>query len=574
MLTRPETLQSMHRHGRKFALLAALMAISAVGEAQFVRGMITERNTGAPLAGVLVTLERLDADSAAPSTTLASVLSNEQGEYAVRAGVAGRYRIDAKRIGVKRYSSEPLTLSAGETRRVDVQLDGLLFVLPEVQVEVRAICAARPNQARQVAALWDEARTALTATRISSRDRLVRARISRYLLAIDPDNIGTIHESLNELEASLDRLFTSLSADSLAQVGFWQDMPGDSVEFYGPDAEVLLSDAFRRDHCYTVVDGGRERRGVIGLSFEPAVRRPLPDVRGTLWLDARTFDLRFIEFRYTRLPYGEASNRVGGEVHFARLDNGAWIVRRWFIRMPQYRRNTAAPAVLREAFDSLATIYRLMEEGGSITVEGLGRSPSPATLTGAVVDSTGRPFGGALVRLAGTPYGATVDPRGRYRLDSLPPGAYSLIVEHDGYTLFGTVAAQAYVSLGEGASVEANMRAARSRQIIAGMCRGRRPEARRATLRVIMLDSASTEPFPNVPFRVSWAEAGSGVTWQEQRLTGTTDRTGAVNFCGLPARVPLEVVIERPGTQPLRVSVLQLAPNQMAAHVVYARKGT
>jgi hypothetical protein len=75
------------------------------------------------------------------------------------------------------------------------------------------------------------------------------------------------------------------------------------------------------------------------MSFEPESEREVPEVRGTIWLDARTFELRLVEFRYSRLPSPSGNRNIGGEVHFTRLPSGAWIVERWFIRIPRYARS-------------------------------------------------------------------------------------------------------------------------------------------------------------------------------------------------------------------------------------------
>lgn len=553
----------------------ALLLCATAGEAQVVRGVVMERTSGLPLPGVLVTLERADSATAQRALNL-SALTDERGEYAVRVPAPGRYRVDAKRIGVRRFTSEPFALAAGQTHVVDVVVDGLLYALPEVTVEAVPICAVRRNQQQRVAALWDEAWTALTAARVSARDRPMRAQLVRHVLTIDLENTATLGESRMALENAMERPFTSLSADSLSAIGYWRELPGDSIEYYGPDAEVLLSEAFRRDHCYSVADGGRERPGLIGLAFEPVRGRTLPDLRGTLWMDARTFELRFVEFEYSRLPYGDVPARVGGEVHFARLSDGAWMVRRWYIRVPTYRRSTRGDGVapiLRAALDSLATLHRLVEEGGSLIMDELPWPERPASLRGVVQDSTGRPMRGATVRLTGTPYVAAVDEQGRFAFDTLPPGTYAVVAQHDEYTLFGLTATQAFLTLNEGRREEVTLRALRMRQIRSRLCDGRTPEPRSATLRVVVVDSATNTPLRNVPFRVSWSDPNRGGTlaFREQERTAHTDRTGGANFCNLPPAVPIELAIAREDGEPFRVTVLQLRANELSTRVVFAR---
>lgn len=543
--------------------------------AQVVRGVVTERATGVPVPGVLVTLQRADSAGGAP---VMSALSDERGEYAIRAGGPGQYRIDAKRIGVRRYASEPFSLGAGETRQFDVTVDALLYSLPEVTVAATEVCAARRNQRARVSALWDEAWTALTATRISARDRPMQARVVRHLLTVDAQGIATLSESRQTIENALEHHFTSLSADSLSMIGYWRELPGDSIAYYGPDADVLLSDAFRRDHCYTIVEGGRDRRGLVGLAFAPIEGRTLPDVQGTLWLDARTFELRFVEFEYSRLPFGELSVWVGGEVHFARLPNGTWTVRRWFIRVPTYRRSAEAAqlrGLLGAALDSLATLHRLVETGGSLILDELPRPLNPATLTGVAHDSAGRALRDVTVRLPGTSFTDTTDERGRFAFDSVPPGSYAVAVQHPEYSLYGITAAQAFVTLREAEREQIALRALRTHQIRDQLCDGKSHAPRHATLRVIMVDSATTTPLRGLPLRLAWSDPlrSGALAWREQQLTGETDALGAVDFCDIPPAVPMELVLERGADGPLRISVLQLRPNELSTRVVFARTG-
>lgn len=556
------------------ALAVALLCASDA-RAQVVRGRIVERLTGHPVAGVLVSLDRLSGDvQQQVRTGVASVLSDRDGEYALLAVQAGRYVLEAKRIGVQRYQSEPFELSEGETRRLDIEVDALLYRLPEVVVEVPQLCALRAPQTQRVAALWEEARTALTAARISARDRLARVRVTRYTLGIDPENVASYSEGRSELTELVERPFTSLSAESLSIAGYWRDLPGDSAEYYGPDAEVLLSDAFRRDHCYAVVEGTGGREGLVGLAFEPRGGRKSPDVRGTLWLDERSFELRYVEFTYDRLPYGEFSRQVGGEVHFERLASGAWFVRRWFIRSPQYRRDTSVPAAFRDVFDSLATIYRLLEEGGSARVDGSRGEVGQGRVRGTVLDSAGAPLAGAAVRLAGTGLMAVTDSRGRFQLDSVVPGSYSVTVHHDGYALLGVLAGHAFLTMGRGGDVQLTLRAPRARALRSHLCEGRPPAERQAVLRVLVVDSASAGPLPSVPLRVAWSESQRGQPlWQERQLRRVTGVDGAAVFCGLPPAVPVEVQIERSDAAPVRAGILRMRPNEVAVHVIYIAGG-
>ena len=55
------------------------------------------------------------------------------------------------------------------------------------------------------------------------------------------------------------------------------------------------------------------------------------------------------------------------------------------------------------------------------------------TISGTVVDESGRPLPGATVRAEGTSYGAATDVGGRFEIGGLPPGTYRLIASFVGY---------------------------------------------------------------------------------------------------------------------------------------------
>jgi hypothetical protein len=241
-----------------------------------------------------------------------------------------------------------------------------------VMVQSNPLCVRRADQADRIASLWDEVRTALTATQVSQRDRLVRARVVRYVHELNAQTLQLQAERLRrQSDGVVERPFVSLPADALSRGGYWRVMPNDSTAYYAPDADVLLSGAFARDHCFEVAEGRGPRAGLTGMSFELVSGREVPDVRGTMWLDARTFELRLVEFRYSRLPLSTSNPNIGGEVHFARLPSGAWIVSRWFIRIPRYadRPTTRSTGVPGQRPVVTYGLSALIEEGGMVTVD-------------------------------------------------------------------------------------------------------------------------------------------------------------------------------------------------------------
>lgn len=527
----------------------AFLLFPAVAGAQVVRGLAAERASNEPIAGVLVTLEPVSGDAA----LRVAVLSNARGEYAVRARADGRYRLTAKRIGAQRFTSEPFDLAVGETRRLDVHLETLAQMLPEVRVADTDLCVRNEGQQSRVASLWDEVRTVLTAAQVSLRDRLFEGQLTRYSRGLDPRTLRVLEESWADQQGLMDRPFVSLSGDSLSRVGFWRTI-GDAQYYYAPDADVLLSRAFLRDHCYGVVEGQRDRRGLIGISFEPLASRMLPEVFGTIWLDARSYELRFVEFRYTGLEPFVGSDRVGGEVHFGKLSNGAWVTSRWFLRIPQFGRSvrpvessTRLPTVVLRP-----TMHRLIEEGGIVFTRGLRMFERPGAVEGTVLDSAGRPFEGVTVRLGGTPFRTITGPDGRYRLDSLPAGRFTLIADHDTYAAAGSFVADDGVDVREGEAENRVLRARTTNDLVERLCDGKRAARGHGTVRVLVTDSVTLRPLPNLRVWMRW---GARTGRERGGVETLTDASGTVTFCDVPAAAAPWFSAVRPDGRPAADSV-------------------
>lgn len=539
---------------RRLTAAVAVMLLAAVPAAgQIVRGTVTERGSGEPLPGVVVALESPAGGDATPR----SVLSDASGQFAVRAP-AGTWRLTAKRIGVQRFVSEPFALAVGQTVEMAVTMEALVFELPAVRVlDTGGMCVDREADRQRIAALWDEARTALTAAALSQRDRLFQGSITRYTRRLDPRSLRVLEDSWSELVGTYDRTFTSPSGDSLSRAGYWRTV-GTDVTYHAPDGDVLLSRAFQRDHCFAVVEGQRDRGALVGVAFTPLPTRKVPDIRGTLWLDARTFALQFVEFGYTQLPEAPNSERIGGELWFSRLASGAWVPARWFVRMPEYIAGTdpSAPVVM-----TRPVIRALIEEGGMAFGPGLRLFTAPAVIAGVVRDSAGTAFPGIPVRLAGTPYATVADSSGAFRLDSLPAGHFTLLAEAGGYEAVGTAAAEMGLDLREGATEQVVLRAWTAAQLAERFCPGQRLRRDRGMVRVLARDAEGGRPLANLAVWLRWvagyAGRGEGITARPEGEERRTDDKGAVTFCDVPAGTPLTLsavnALGRPGRDSMMV---------------------
>lgn len=128
--------------------------------------------------------------------------------------------------------------------------------------------------------------------------------------------------------------YVARPADSLVASGFAR-FSAEASMFWAPDAEVLLADSFLDTHCFRVRGEGAQATGLVGLDFEPVPGRDVPEINGTMWLDAGTAQLRWLDFQYVNLgvPPWLMDAEPGGRVEFRALPNGTWIVTSWHIRM-------------------------------------------------------------------------------------------------------------------------------------------------------------------------------------------------------------------------------------------------
>lgn len=568
----------MHRRSRlipvilAFALTASALPLGA----QVVRGVVRDSATGAPLPAVIVSLDDAVAgvDTAASlrrASLVLATLTNEQGEFSVRAGSAGRFVLSAKRVGMRRFVSPPFTLAVGEQRRIDVTLSGIDFAatLPRVTTLTDAPCSVRPEEGERVATVWEEARAALTASQLAVRDRVFRATITRYVRDLRPVSLRVIREDRGVRHGVTERAFASLAAEQLSSGGYVQADAEGAWIFHAPDAAVLTSTEFLRDHCFSLVTDRRRHPGEVGLAFEPVRGRRLSDVSGALWLDSTTAELRLVEFRYVNLDESLRREEARGEVHFARTRSGSWYVQRWFIRMPQYGRTARASAsIQREASGPELLHYR--EEGGDVRVTDGVNISSMASLRGLLTDSTGRaPLRNATVKLAGTQFSAKARSDGMFRLDSLPLGAYTLVVEQPEYAALGMAANEQELELTEPSESMTAVQALRTDAILRRLCARNAFDGDQAVLRVLIQNDAGV-PAPDVEVRARWDTFERRALNVLGRFPVTekivSDEKGAATFCSVPARTPVVVEIDALDGSPLRREV------RLAVHTIVAER--
>jgi Carboxypeptidase regulatory-like domain len=294
-----------------------------------VAGQVVDAATAAPVGeGFVVLLDEQGKEAA-------RTLTPADGRFQLQAPRAGRYRLRSERIGYLAFVALPFTLEDGQTLTQLLSVTALAVELAAVEVTGRTTCGLATDRQERAAAVWEEVRKALAAAVWTERQQYLYRTVAfaRDLDASRNQILGVASDT--QVGPAL-APFASMPAGQLVARGFIV-VEADSLSYYGPDAVVLQDSAFLASHCFGLVRRSVRGASQIGLSFRPERSRRLSDVRGALWLDEATAELRSLEFSYTDVPERVSDERIGGTVEFFRLPSGAWIIRRWELRMPRLR---------------------------------------------------------------------------------------------------------------------------------------------------------------------------------------------------------------------------------------------
>jgi hypothetical protein len=522
---------------RKTLLLLAtlLLTLARSAHAQAVRGQLVDpvNELGIPGARVLL----LDDTG----RRVASTLTDAEGGFVLNAPAGGRYTVRAERVGYRPTVSDAVVLSAGEVTRRRLVAAATPVALQAIGVQGNARCEVRPGSGAPAAAVWDEARKALDLAQAALAERRYLYQVTRYQRQLDPRTGTVLAETGRTTGGIIERPFVTVDPALLADSGFVQPQ-GDTIAYDVPDADVLLSDAFLDAHCFRVQPGRGGDTARVGLAFEPARGRRRSDVRGVIWMDARSAELRSVEYEYTQPPVRGPQGVPGGEIFFRRLPNGSWIVSRWYVRMPVAEDRRTDYALVHEIGPT--RIAQIREEGAEvtrITTHDGGRvdTEPAAILTGLVWDSTrAAPLAGARVFLSGTGFAAVTDTSGRYVLRGLREGSYSLGFSAPRLDSLGFDAPLLGVTLDRGATVRRDLALPPLLAVLAAGCAAdsARPE-QPGVLTGVVRDSRSGVPVPQARVTLGWGAPGAGAG----QAQAEADERGVFRFCHAPVGVPLRV---------------------------------
>lgn len=547
------------RIGKHAGLAALLLAAASPGAAQQLRGTVRDSVSGAAIAGAVLVARD------AAGNVVARTIADSDGAYTLSAPRAADLR--AMRIG---FTPRTAALAPGDgpgVRTVDIELAAIPTFLDQVRVVAdRAACGQRPDAAA-AANLYEQARAGLTAivvareTDPAAMDRLLFDR------TLDANGVRAVSQIVrSEKAARATASFNAaLSVREFVRRGFASDT-GAERTYFGPDAEVLLDDAFASAYCFRIAEPDTAHPALIGLRFAPPiVEAGRVDIDGTLWIDTVAREIRATEFRYLGLDDISTGFGSGGSVSYREVARGVALIDSWTLRLvggmapgPDPRAVAPRPYEIHEIGGHLAAVtwpdgrsWRARLASARITAVSAAGTPAPP---------------GTVLGLANTDYRAETDSAGIATFRDLLPGPYSVMIVDPQLADLGlTIPTGLTFVAADGPAIAASVPAPSASEYVASLCGARNEPARESAWLVGRVGTTDGHPGAAARWRLSRSVEGR---WKEVAAGNTTAATGLFVHCrNLAVGETIRVEAWRRGETPTAV-IGRLSGNVTALRVL------
>lgn len=532
-------------------LLLVSFAFATVGEAQTITGRVTDRTSGAPVAGVVVS--GLDTAGAA----LIRAVTDSASGFRLQL-TAGVEKLQFRRIG---YLPAEVALKDSVGGRIDVVLTRLPTQLPPVKAIVAAQCDRNANEP-DVLALWDQSRSGMLTSMVARESKAGYTSVLVYQHEFKGDDELPRTVERIELPPGVSQPFgTGGDPANLVQLGYLI-REGFQESFIAPDDRVLFDESFLTSHCFTTDSSRISADSLIGIRFTSGKGSKLVGVQGTVWLRTNPLDLASAEYEYTNVSRAMERVHPGGSIRFRRMPNGITMIAEWRIRgaqewsmstsvpMRQTRSTTGGAAARRARGGAVVRTTATAVETGAV-IELMQWPDAPpyvaplATVSGILIDKySGKPLANTPIRFYRAPYATTTDSAGAFTFIDVLPGRYELDAgdfELEKYGASGDLIGPIAVKYGANSNLglEAEGPAAAVTRACGEKVDGRvnMPKALSGPNAVfgVVTTSRGDVPPKDQPFFVEFLPAGAVPGTPAFPLKGKADALGRFRVCGLPA---------------------------------------
>ena len=532
------------------ALLWLLAAVPHCATGQVVRGRLVDAAGGSGIGGAMVSL--VDRSGRG----IEQVLTRGSGLFQLQAPNSGEYRLRADRIGYATTFSDFFGVATTDTLTIELVARIEPVSLEGIEAESDRRCRVRPDEGLAVARVWEEARKALAAAAWTQERGLYRYEMLRIRRRLDDRGRRVEREDRDYVQVSAPAPYASRPADSLLAEGFVR-FSAEGSAFWGPDADVLLSDSFLDTHCFRIRPGERRQGELVGLEFEPVPNREVAEITGTMWLDPVSARLERLDFQYVNLNVHPRLMKAspGGRVEFRTLPNGTWIVPSWHLRM--FRPGETLAPLTGRPTPSLAAI--IMEHGEVLRVRDMQdivfEGDSGGRIAGTVFDTLQAGLPGARVFIDGEGTQVVTDANGRFELTHLGPWTYTVHFTHPYMEQLWYQPEPVEVEMGPGLTnpVRVDFEAPSLKEVLDDACGGvGQPEptlagGRRVSypgvLTVAVTDAEGNPVADATVLTMTAALRANDLKEDRARIRGETSASGHYRICWLPVDIPLEVVV-------------------------------
>jgi hypothetical protein len=544
--------------------------------AQTIRGSVVLPDSTTAASGAIVVI------SDASGAVVARGLTAPSGNFAIKLAAPGSYAIRVLRIGVRPTSGPVVSVTNDDTAPVRVVLSAQTVTLSAINVRDRGTCRVDSDTGLAVTRVWEEARKAMLSSQLQSDRAPLVAEWIEYDRHLDSTGRIVRGQKVRQTRSTTTHAFKSRPAAFLDSAGYVV-LDNGVITYHAPDADVLLSDLFAAGHCFRLAAPPKESPGLIGVAFTPARDRDgIRDIQGTVWVDRASAELRWLEFRYTRLSDVAAAAGAGGRVDFQRLVEGSWLISRWNLRMPQLEERKSSDNGLRRTIVATQPVIRAIQvTGGEVTRVTRDDSvvysaTGPRLAIQVVARDSLVAARGAIVTLVGTDYRATANEAGAVVLSPILAGRYAVHISTPFMDSVGLAPTSGEVEARLDARVD-SLRLPSARDVLLKVCPRDSVRGGQGMLLGSVRD-ARDAPVPNAAVVVTWqgnfdivgGERSDHVRLTEHTLGALSDANGSWRICGVPRDTMLVVrTVSDSGRDTRRFRLT----SELAAVLLVARRG-